>query len=183
MRKSHNESMGLRKITALTGRGFQTISKHVFTKNTAKKVRAKGRPAKITPCVYKRLLTAHKKLVSAKPGKEVTVKQVRTKIGLRCSDRTVLDAFHRNGLYLRPMYEKPEVTKEDKRLRKEFVEKHGDRTPAQWNRHVHAAIDNKILQVSRNGSSAILLSGGTFVVCIARGAASTPQAARSRAAQ
>ena len=81
MKKLHAEGMGLRKIRSPTGRGFETISKHVFTKSHAKKVRAKGRPSVITPSVYKRLVAANEKLLSAKPRKEVTVKQVRDKIG------------------------------------------------------------------------------------------------------
>ena len=90
----------------------------------------------------------------------------------RCSDRTVLNAFHSNGVYFRPMYEKPEITNGDKLLRKEFAEEHGDRTAAQWNGYLHAAIDNKIFQSYTTERPVTLLPGGRFAVCIAHAVAS-----------
>ena len=57
------------------------------------------------------------------------------------------------GVYFRPMYEKPEVMSGDKLLHNAFAEEHGDRTAAQWNGYMHAAIDNKIFQVYTNGKA------------------------------
>ena len=90
--------MGLRKIRAITGRSFDTISKHLFKKNNARKVNPKGRPPATSPSMFKRLWAAHTKMIKTSPSKEVTIKAVKAKVGLTCSDRAVLDAFHKRGI-------------------------------------------------------------------------------------
>ena len=36
---------------------------------------------------------------------------------MKCGDRVLLDAFHLRGIYFRPLYEKPEITKDDMKER------------------------------------------------------------------
>ena len=48
MQKCHSEGMGVRKISALTGRSFETVSKHIFKKHRNRKVQPKGRPLRHT---------------------------------------------------------------------------------------------------------------------------------------
>ena len=127
IKKLHSQGMGLRKIRAVTGRSFDTLSKHLFPKNVHKKVKAKGRPRLINARLLKRLRVAHEKLVSERPSVEVTIKRVKAKVGLTCTDRTVLNAFHQHGLYFRPMYEKPEISEDDRRQRMAFADVNGTR--------------------------------------------------------
>ena len=151
MQRMHSEGMGLRKIKAVTGRSFDTISKHVFKKHYMKKTKAKGRPRVITTTVFRRLVAAHEQLLKQRPRAEVTIKQVKAKVGLTCCDRVVSNAFHKNGLYFRPHYEKPEITDDDIKLRRAFASDHGDRTATQWGSYLHAVIDNKVFPVYING--------------------------------
>lgn len=153
MKKLHAQGFGLRKIRALTGRSFDTISNHVFKKHTTKKARPKGRPAIITAAILKRLVKAHEELVRKSPNTEVTIKRVKAKVGLTCCDRVVLDAFHKHGMYFRPLYEKLEITAEDIKKRLAFAEAHGRKTAAQWNKWLHAAMDNKVFQVYTTGKT------------------------------
>ena len=102
MKKMHEQGMGLRKIRSMTGRSFDTISKHVFKKNKVRKVNPKGRPPAISPSMFKLVWAAHEKLIKTNPNKEVTIKAVKANVGLTCSDRAVLDAFHKRGIYFRP---------------------------------------------------------------------------------
>ena len=153
MKQCHSEGMGVRKISALTGRSLDTVSKHIFKKHSRKKVQPKGRPRAITAASLKRLIKAHEKLLRESPRAEVTISQVKAKVGLQCSDRTVLDAFHKHGLYFRSLYEKPEITTEDRAKRMAFADAHGVRTAAQWNTYLHAVIDNKVFQVYKNGKA------------------------------
>ena len=153
MRKCHSEGMGVRKISALTGRSFETVSKHVFKKHRNRKPQPKGRPRVITAATLKRLIKAHEKLLRENPRAEVTIRQVKAAVGLECADRTILNAFHKHGLYFRTLYEKPEITSVDRTKRMEFADAHGARTAAQWNTYLHAVIDNKTFQVYKNGKA------------------------------
>ena len=153
MKKMHEQGMGLRKIRSMTGRSFDTISKHVFKKNKVRKVNPKGRPPAISPSMFKLVWAAHEKLIKTNPNKEVTIKAVKANVGLTCSDRAVLDAFHKRGIYFRPLYEKLEITSDDVKQRMAFAEKHGGRSASQWNTWLHAAIDNKLFQVYTNGKA------------------------------
>ena len=79
----------------------------------------KGRPRAITAASLKRLIKAHEKLLRESPRAEVTISQVKAKVGLECTDRTALDAFHKHGLYFRSLYEKPEITTLCKKKKKQ----------------------------------------------------------------
>ena len=153
MKKLHEQGMGVRKIRQVTGRSFDTISKHIFKKHRPMKAKAKGRPPAITAAILKRLVKAHETLTQQRPSMEVTIKHIKAKVGLTCCDRVVLDALHKHGVYFRPLYEKLELTADDIKKRRAFAETHSGRTAAQWNRWLHAAIDNKLFQVYTNGKA------------------------------
>ena len=153
MRRMHREGMGVRKISALVGRSFETISKHIFKKNLRKKAQPEGRPSAIDKATLGKLKTTHERLPSQRPTSDVTIKEVKAKAGVTCSDRTVLNAFHKDGIYFRGLYEKPEITDKDRRLRLAFAEEHGHRTPEYWQTHIHAFIDNKTFQVYTHGKA------------------------------
>ena len=153
IRRMHRKGMGIRKISALVGRSFETISKHVFKKNLRKKAQPKGRPRAIDKATLRKLKTTHERLLNQRPTSDVTIKEVKAKAGVTCSDRTVLNAFHKDGIYFRGLYEKPELTDKDRRLRLAFAEEHGHRTPEYWQTHIHAMIDNKTFQVYTHGKA------------------------------
>ena len=82
MQKCHSDGMGMRKISALTGRSFETVSKHIFKKHRNRKVQPKGRPRAIAAATLKRLSKAHETLLRENPRAEVTIKQVKASVGL-----------------------------------------------------------------------------------------------------
>ena len=150
--KLHKQGMGVKKIRAITGRSTDTISKHVFRKNTWRK--KLGRPCVITDQVMKRLKTLHAKMTASANGKhEITVTMLKERMGLACSTKTILNAMHREGVYFRPLYEKPDLSKDDKDARLDFANAHAHRSPGQWAKYVHAVIDNKVFQVYTNGKA------------------------------
>ena len=77
MRRMHREGMGVRKISALVGRSFETISKHIFKKNLRKEAQPKGRPSAIDKATLRKLKTTHERLLNQRPTSDVTIKEVK----------------------------------------------------------------------------------------------------------
>ena len=151
MRRLHDSGMGVKKIAAAMGRSTDTISKHLFKKNTAKK--AKGRPKHFirTPKGFLAALRAYKKLLKSSGGtKEVTAAMLKSEMKLKCDVKTVRRAFAENGYQFRSLYEKPDLLDGDIKDRLAWAREHKHRSPSQWSQYVHACMDNKVFQVLPN---------------------------------
>ena len=108
------------------------------------KPKPKGRPAAITPTMYKRLSSALNMLQRQANGtKEVTVAMVKTKAGCSACTKTIRKAFHAHGIRFRRLREKPILTKDDIKDRLRFGLRHELRSKARWAFYPHAIIDNK----------------------------------------
>ena len=84
----------------------------------------------VTPAVLRKLKASKKKLQrKAEAEKEVTVAMIKADAGVVASDRVVLDAFHAEDIYFRPLRERPVLTKADIQERKEWAEKYRSRSP------------------------------------------------------
>ena len=151
MRQMHEDGQGVKKIAATLHRSTDTVSKHVFKKHVKKAPH--GRPVAITPAIYKRLEQVHKKMLKELPGQEVTIAMLKKRMGLQCSEKSISRAFWRHGVHVRPLYEKPDLSPEDVRERRAWASKHVHRSPAQWQKYVHAVIDSKTFQVCHTGAS------------------------------
>lgn len=145
MRHMHGEGFGVKKIASAIGRSTDTVSKHVFKKHLKKA--PKGRPVAIGPATYKKVESVYQKMLRECKGQEVTVTMVKQRMKLKCSVKSLSRAFWQHGVYFRPLYEKPDLSREDIRHRCEWAAKHAHRSAAQWGRYVHAIIDNKTFQV------------------------------------
>lgn len=122
MKTWHAEGLGIKKIGARLNRSPNTVSSHVFRRNTGCAKKKVGAPRKITPARLESVLATHAKLLAAVKGKkEVTINMVKRRARLKCSDRTVSRAFAAHGIRFRPLYEKPGLTEADRRERLEFA--------------------------------------------------------------
>jgi len=65
-------------------------------------------------------------------------------------DRVVLDAFHAEDIYFRPLRERPVLTAADIQERKEWAERYRSRSAEQWLKNPDAIIDNKHFPLFRN---------------------------------
>ena len=74
---------------------------------------------------------------------QVTVGMVKNALKLKCCDRVVLEALHKQGVRFRPMREKPVRTKEDEKERCKFGKDHADSPGSFWTQSVHAYLDHK----------------------------------------
>ncbi|CAK0810004.1 unnamed protein product [Prorocentrum cordatum] len=151
MRRLHDSGMGVKRIAAALSRSTDTVSKHLFKKNTTKK--SKGRPKHSirTPKGFLAAQRAYKKLLKSSGGtKEVTAAMLKSEMKLKCDIKTVRRAFAENGYQFRPLYEKPDLSDGDKKERLQWAREHKHRSPSQWSQYVHACMDNKVFQVLPN---------------------------------
>ena len=72
---------------------------------------------------------------------------------LQCSEKSISRAFWQRGIHFRPLYEKPDLSPADVTERQQWALEHTHRSPGQWNRYVHAFIDNKTIQVYHTGQA------------------------------
>lgn len=152
MRQWHDEGLGVKTIAKRLQRSTDTVSKHVFQKHGPGTKRPKGRPAAITPKVFKRMEKTYTKMIAdAKAKTEVTVAKIKRRMRLKCSEKTISRALWSNGVNMRPLYEKPTITDADKACRKAWAEEHEGRSAKQWAKFPHAIIDNKVFQVYVDG--------------------------------
>ena len=151
MKSLHTEGYGVKKIAAMLRRSTDTVSKHVFKKNTKRVVQSKGRPKVITETVFKRMQKVYQKLLKESHPYEVTVAMLKGRLGLACSEKTISRAFWDHGIHFKPLYEKPALGRDDIAARLVWATANQHRSPAQWNRYVHAVIDNKVFPVYASG--------------------------------
>lgn len=151
MRRMHENGTGIKAIAKAMGRSPATVSKHVFKKNTAKKVQGRPKHAIRTPKGFRALERVYKKLLKASGGnKEVTAGVLKAEMKLDCNVKTVRRAFAENGYMFRPLYEKPDLSDDDKKARWAWARQHKHRSPTQWSQYIHACMDNKVFQVLPN---------------------------------
>ncbi len=123
----------------------------MFKKHLKKKKTGSGKPQKISEKLYKKMEKVYHKMLREAPNKEVTPEMVKDRMGLDCCAKTVSRAFWDHGVYFRPLYEKPDLSPEDVKERREWAAAHKHRSAAQWNKYLHAVIDNKVFPVYATG--------------------------------
>ena len=150
---------GSSEIQSILQRSKATITRKTkeLTVKGAKKTISKdgrkvGRPKIITPQVFERLMNVMNKLQKrANAKKDVTVDEVKEKAGVDASDKSVLRAFHLQGVWFKPLAEKCLLTKEDITKRLEWSKTRKRRARKQWVVKPHATIDNKSFPLFVNG--------------------------------
>ena len=86
--------MGIKKIAKLMGRGANTVSKHVFKRHSRFTQKPVGRPRKLNNTSVDNIVATHAKMLADAKGKhEVTLKMLKAKMRLKCSERTVSRSF------------------------------------------------------------------------------------------
>lgn len=154
MKTLHGQGLGIKKIAKLLGRGANTVSEHVFKHHSRHPKRPVGRPPKLNEAKAKKIVSTHAKMLAEAKGKhEVTLKMVKSKMRLKCSERTISRSFAAQGIRFRPLYEKPDLSDGDKKERLAFAKVHEHRTAGRWATYPHAVIDNKVFPVYLNGKA------------------------------
>jgi len=154
MKRLHGEGFGIKKIAKLLGRGPNTVSKHVFKHHSRHPKKPVGRPHKLNETTVNKIISTHSKLLAeAKEKREITLKMVKSRMRLKCSERTVSRSFAAKGIRFRPLYEKPDFSDGDKKERLAFAKEHAHRTAGHWAAFPRAVIDNKAFPVYLNGKA------------------------------
>ena len=131
MKSLHGDGYGVKKIAALLKRSTDTISKHVFKKNTKRTTKPKDRPQAISECLFKRMMCLYEKLLTTMRPGEVTVAILKERMGLTCSEKTISRVFWAHGIHFKPLYEKPTLDKDDKAKRLAWTTANQHRSPTQ----------------------------------------------------
>ena len=104
MRRMHASGSGVKSIAKAMNRSTDTVSKHVFKKNTAKKATGRPKHSIRTTKGFLAAERAYKKLLKASGGqKEVTADALKAEMKLACDVKTVRRAFAENGYMFRPL--------------------------------------------------------------------------------
>lgn len=139
MRDWAGDGVSKAEIMRRTGRSKDCVDLHLA--RSAMKV---GRKKTITPAVLRKLKASKTKLQrKVKAKKEVTVAMIKDEAGVDACDRVVLDAFHAEDIYFRPLRQRPILTDEDIEKRWEWGEKFERRSSERWVEDPDAIIDNK----------------------------------------
>jgi len=146
MRQWESQGLGVTEIMKRTGRSKDCVYLHL-----SRQPETVGRKKLITAAVFRKLTAALQKLQKkAKAEKEVTVAMVKAAAGVEASDRAVLDAFHADDIYFRPLRERPILRDEDIVLRKDFALTYKSRRRRTWLRKPRAIIDCKNWPIFRD---------------------------------
>lgn len=133
------------------GRNQSTITR-LLVKRVARK--KQGRKAALDTTAVDKLEAKLAAMVKRADGRyEVTVATLKRASRTKASERTILDALHKRGIYFRRLREKPVLTDQDVIDRKAFAEKFGDKPASWWNKAIHLTIDVKHFQVLPHGNS------------------------------
>ena len=136
------------EIMQLTGRSKNAVNLQL--QRAPKKV---GRKKIITKQIFRRLKGCLNQLLrKAKAKKEVTMDMVASKLKVKACSRTVLDEFHKAGVFFRPLRKKPILTTKDIKIRRKFSEEFKARRPTVWKKKPNAIIDNKLYPLYRNAA-------------------------------
>ena len=85
------------------------------------------------------------------PKRGVTKAQIKRSGRVKASLRTISRRFKERAVGFKPYKEKILLSADDKAERLKFAKKHVGKTPVEWNKVLHAVIDNKWYQVYHNG--------------------------------
>ena len=139
------------EIAERLGRSQSTITR-LLVKRVARK--KQGRKAALNTTAVDKLEAKLVAMVKRADGRyEVTVAALRRASRAKASERTILDALHKRGIYFRRLREKPVLTEQDVIDRKAFAEKFGGKSASWWNTAIHMTIDVKQFQVLPHGKS------------------------------
>lgn len=142
-KKGHSVST----IMGLTGRAKQTVLDHIHENFGT----GSGRPITITKARFAKLKKNLELLQRrANAHREISVSAVKTRAGVHACDKTVLDAFHADGIYFRPLRQRPILTGQDVIDRDGFGKKNKDKSEEDWDTEPHAIIDNKNFKIYNN---------------------------------
>lgn len=151
MKAWHSDGVGVRAIAKRLRRSTDTVSKHLFKKHK-RNPKPVGRPRAIAPKTFTKVQKTYEKAIANAGAKhEVTANMVKRRMRLKCSTKTLRRALWAHGVRFRPLYEKPTLSDGDKRDRLEWAKAHASRSGRQWDKYLHAIIDNKTFQVYPNG--------------------------------
>lgn len=74
---------------------------------------------------------------------EVSVAMIKKRANVDACDKTCLEAFHADGIWFRPLKERPILSETDVKERDKWRKEKQHGSSAQWNKRPHATIDTK----------------------------------------
>jgi hypothetical protein len=149
--RQQGKSLG--DIAGLLGRSKEAIRENTTPALVKKKsMETKGKPQLITDKKFAVIMALVERMIKDADCRwEVTLPMVKRRSQFKGSLRTLSNAFHKRGVYFRPLREKLLLTAKDVAERKAFANKYLSKSATAWVAHPHAIIDNKTYPVYLNG--------------------------------
>ena len=139
------------EIADRLSRDQSTITRLLVKRVPRKK---QGRKALLDEAAVDKLADKLNSMVEKADGKyEVTAAALKRATRTKASDRTILDALHKRGIFFRRLREKPVLTEQDVSDRKAFAEKYEKKPASWWNTAIHLTIDVKHFKVLPHGNA------------------------------
>lgn len=133
------------EITTLLTRNKSTITRLLKSKG---RPCAQGRPESLSPTQIGNVAKRLAAMVKVAQGQyRVTANMVTKDMRLKCSVRTILTTLHKQGIYFRPMRQKPLLTDQYVINRMAFANKYAMKPADWWLKNVHLTIDGKYFKV------------------------------------
>ena len=158
--RMRKRGLGKKKIADFCGRSTETIARHLAKNRTVKvsgfrkKVKGVGRPLQIPPSEWPQIERGIERLIAkADSLREVTAAMIIKSLRLKCNERTLRREFKKQGVSMRPLYSKPDLSPGDTAKRFAFARKHRSCGKTKWRRSLRAVIDNKRFQVYLKGKT------------------------------
>ena len=148
------EGKHIKTMANLLQRDETTIRRQLKRMRVKSPRRRVGRPCKLSPKMEAKVVrTAERMIQQAESEWQVTADMIRKALKLKCCLRVVSNALHRHNVYLRPMRQKPILTKIDAEQRFAFSEAYRHKPVSFWTDKVHGYMDNKIFPTYLNAKA------------------------------
>ena len=145
------DSETIAEIAKRLRRDTSTITRLLMKRAPRK---AQGRKKAFTDAAVDKLQAKLEALIKKADGKrEVAVKMLKKSTRCKFSERTILNALHDRGVYVRPLRQKPVLTDDDIVARKKFADKFAKRPASWWSQQLHLIIDVKHFRVLPHGDA------------------------------
>ena len=139
-----DEGRSATEIASLLGRDVSSVARRIKQLAAGATQSTVGRPRALTAAQTDRLVTvANEMIEDAECNYQVTAGMLKSALRLKCSEKTILAALHKRGVWFRPFREKPLLTEEDVEARMKFATQHGPKPVSFWTESISAYLDEK----------------------------------------
>jgi hypothetical protein len=132
------------EIATLLERDLSSVCRQLKRLEAGEEPQQVGRRRSLEPKQIDHLVSvANQMIEDADCEHQVTSGMLKIGLKLKCSEKTILEALHERGVWFHPFREKPLLTEEDIRDRRQFGKDHSPKPLTFWTKSIKAYLDEK----------------------------------------